>query len=68
MCFVCLLEKQHAAFKRKDPISGFIVSPGSAEAIVRCGEKIKYRLIACLLSNISAEIIQIDSCRHMSKS
>ena len=29
------LVKKHAAFKSKDAISGFSVSPGSAEALVR---------------------------------
>ena len=37
-CFVFLMKK-HAAFKWKDAISGFLVSPGSAEALVRCGGK-----------------------------
>jgi len=30
-----LVGKQHKAFKRKDAVSGFCVSPGSAEALVR---------------------------------
>lgn len=29
--FVCLLAKHHAAFKRKDAISGIPISKGSAE-------------------------------------
>ena len=32
----------------------FFISPGSAEERVRGGEKIKYLLIVCCLSNISA--------------
>jgi len=51
--------KNHASFKWKDAISGFHVSPGSAEALVRCGGKIKYILIAYFLSNIYAK-----SCRN----
>jgi len=51
--------KKHAAFKRKDAISGFPVSPGSAEALVRCGGKIKYILIAYFLGNIRAK-----NCRN----
>ena len=47
------------AFKSKDAISGFHVSPGTAEALVRCGEKIKYILIACFLGNICAK-----NCRN----
>ena len=47
--------KKHAAFKRNDAISGFSVSPGSAEALVRCGGKIKYILIAYFLGNICAK-------------
>ena len=49
----------HAAFKRKDSISGFPVSPGSAEALVRCGGKMKYILIAYFLDNICAK-----NCRN----
>ena len=51
--------KTHTAFKWKDAISGFPVSPGSAEAQVRCGEKIKYTLIAYFLGNIYAK-----NCRN----
>jgi len=36
-------------------VSGFPVSPGSAEAIVRRGGKIKYVLIAYFLGNICAK-------------
>jgi len=32
--------------------------PRSAEALVRCGGKIKHRLILCFLSNISANNYQ----------
>ena len=49
--------KKHAAFKWKDVISGFPVSQGSAEALVRC--KIKYTLIAYFLGNICAK-----NCRN----
>jgi len=55
----CFLVKKHAAFKWKDAISGFPVSPGSAEALVRCGGKIKYILIAYFLGNIYAK-----NCRN----
>jgi len=48
LCFVFFGEK-HAAFKWKDAISGFPVSPGSAEALVRWGGKTKY-IFDCLLS------------------
>ena len=39
----------------KRRISGFPVSPGSIEALVRCGGKIKYILIAYSLDNIYAK-------------
>jgi len=61
-CGSCFLVKKHAAFKWKDAISGFPVSPGSAEALVRCGGKIKYSfevLIAYFLGNIYAK-----NCRN----
>ena len=51
--------QKHATFKWKDAISGFPVSPGSAEALVRSGGKIKYILIACFLGNICAK-----NCRN----
>ena len=54
----CFLVKKHAAFKWKDAISGFPVSPGSAEALVRWGGK-KYILIAYFLGNIYAK-----NCRN----
>ena len=47
--------KRHATLKQKDAISGFPVSPVSAEALVRCGGKIKYFLIAYFLGNICAK-------------
>jgi len=47
--------KKHAAFEWKDAISGFPVSPGSAEVLVSCGGKIKYILIASFLGNIYAK-------------
>jgi len=43
----------------EDAISGFPVSQGSAEAVVRCGGKIKYILIAYFLGNIYAK-----NCRN----
>jgi len=55
MCFLCFFGKKHAAFKWKDAISQFPVSPGSAEALVRWGVKIKYTLIAYFLANIFAK-------------
>jgi len=58
MRFVCLLAKQHAAFKLTDTNSGFSVSQSSAEALVRWGEKIKYLLIAYFVNNVSAENYQ----------
>jgi len=51
--------KKHAAFKWKDAISEFPVSPGSAEALVRCAGTIKYILIAYILGNICAK-----NCRN----
>jgi len=51
--------KKRAAFKWKDAISGFPVSSGSAEALVRCGGKIKNSLIAHFLGNICAK-----NCRN----
>ena len=41
-CVSCFFGKKHAEFKWKYAISGFSVSSGSAEAIVRWGRKIKY--------------------------
>ena len=54
-CVSCFLAKKHAAFKGKDAIFGFPVSPGSAEALPRCGGKIKHILIAYFLRNICAK-------------
>jgi len=51
--------KSNSAFKWKDAISGFPVSPGSEEALVKCGGKIKYILIAYFLGNICAK-----NCRN----
>ena len=36
----------------------FFISPGSAEALVRMGGKIKHLLIACFLGNICARNYQ----------
>jgi len=58
-CVSCFLVKKHAAFKWKDAICGFPVSPGSAEALVKLGWKIKYILIAYFLCNICAK-----NCRN----
>jgi len=60
--FCVFLVKKHAAFKWKDAISGFPVSPGSARALVRWGGKVKYILIAYFLSNIFAKIVAIEPC------
>jgi len=46
----------------KDVISGFSVSPGSAEALVRWGGKIKYVLIAYFFGNILPKIVAIEPC------
>ena len=43
----------------ENAIPGFPVSPGSAEALVRCGGEIKYILIAYFLRNIYAK-----NCRN----
>ena len=61
--------KQHAAFKWKDAISGFHVSPCSAEALVRWrwGEKIKHLFIADILSNTSVLSKSIHVCQSYSK-
>jgi len=45
--------KKQAAFKWKDAISGFPVSPYSAETLVRYGGKIKYDSTAYFLGNIA---------------
>jgi len=47
--------KKHAAFKLKDAILGFPVSPGNAEAQVRWGWKIKHILITYILGNMCAQ-------------
>ena len=49
------LVKKYATFKWKDTISGFPVSPGSAEVLARWCGKIKYVLIAYFLGNIVAK-------------
>jgi len=43
----------------EDTISGFPVSPGSADALVRCGGKIQHIMIAYYLGNICAK-----NCRN----
>jgi len=50
--------KQHAAFKWKDAISEFPVSPGSAESLIRWVEKIKNLFIAYFRSNKSTKNYQ----------
>jgi len=52
---LCFFGKKNAAFKWKDALSGFSVSPGSAEALVKWGGEIKYVLIAYFLGNILAK-------------
>ena len=47
--------KKRATFKWKDAISGFPVSPDSAEVLVRWGGKIRYILIVCFLGNSCAK-------------
>jgi len=55
--------KIHAALKQQDAILCFCVSLGSADAVVRRGEKIKHLLTDYFLSNISVKkIIKIDLC------
>ena len=58
MNILCLLTKQHKVFKRKDTISRFPVSPGSAKALVRRGMKLRNVPISYLLSNIFAKNYQ----------
>jgi len=55
MCFVLFLLKKRAAFQWKDAILGFRVSPGSAEAQVRWGWKLKHILIAYFLGSICSK-------------
>jgi len=50
--------KIHAALKQQDAILCFCVSLGSAEAVVRRGEKIKHLLTDYFLSNISVKNYQ----------
>jgi len=57
--FRVFLVKKHAVFKWKEAISGFPAFPGSAEALVGWGWKIKYILIAYFLGNISAKNCRI---------
>jgi len=57
--FSVFLVKKHTAFKWKDAISGFPVSPGNAQALVKWCGKIKYILIAYFLGNICAK-----NCRN----
>jgi len=52
MFFSSVFGQKLAAFKWKDAISWFYVSPGSAEALVRWRGKIKYSLIAYTFSKI----------------
>jgi len=56
--FRVFLVKKHATFKWKDAISRFPVSPGSAEALLKWGGKIKHHLIAHFLSNVCAKKCQ----------
>jgi len=50
--------KNNAAFKWKDATSGFLVSPGSAEVLVKWSGKIKCFLIVYFLSNSCAKNYQ----------
>ena len=66
---IFLTIKKHAAFKWKDAISGFPVSPGSAEALGRWGGKIKS--FDCLLSrqHLCQTLLQSNRvCKYYSKS
>ena len=55
LCAIFLKEKIVICDVFLDAISGFPVSPGSAEALVRCGGKIKFILITYFLGNIYAK-------------
>ena len=57
-CVSCVFRKKHAAFKWKHAICEFPVSPGSAEALDGWGGKVKYLLIAYILSNTCAKNYQ----------
>ena len=46
----------------KNAISGFPVSPGSAEALGRCGGKIKYIFIAYFSATFVPKIVAIEQC------
>jgi len=50
------------SIKGKDAISGFPVSPGSAEALVRCGGKIKYILLPTFSATFVPKIVAIELC------
>jgi len=68
---LCFLVKKRAVLKwKEDAISGFPVSPGSAEALVRCGEKNKV-CFDCLLSrqHFCQKLLQSNRvCKDYSKS
>jgi len=56
----------HEALKcnEKTPMSGFLVFPGSADALVKGGGKIKHILLLTFSVTVVPKIIKIDS--HMS--
>jgi len=71
MCFVCLLAKEHAAFKwSHDLSSGFSVLQGSAETLAWWGLKIKHLSISYFLGNFSAgvEIPKLSKSLHVRQS
>ena len=64
MCFVCMMTKQHAAFKQKDTISVFPVSSGSVETPIRWGGKMKQFLIAYFLGNTCQKLCKFVLVCH----
>ena len=67
--FCVFFGKKNAAFKLKDIISGFPVSPGSAEALVRWGRKMKYVLIGYFWATFCQKLLQSNGvCKDYSKS
>jgi len=70
MCFMCLSVKQHIAFKGKYAISGFPVSTGGEEVLVRWGRK-TLASFDCLFSQQHfCQILQalnLFKCRSYSK-
>jgi len=60
--FCVFLVKKSMQHLSEKTISAFPVSPGSAEALVRWGGKIKYVLIAYFLCNIFAQKLLQSNC------